>query len=74
MEFVSISINQLIWTTLHKEASYLSNVCLTFMHFAFYAFGLLPSSEESEENPPSRMNMPRLHKKVPRTTLHRTSQ
>ena len=26
----------------------------------YYAFGL-PSSEESEENPPSRMNMPLIH-------------
>ena len=38
------------------QASYLFTVHLPITHFVFYAFGL-PSSEESKENPPARMNM-----------------
>ena len=33
---------------------------LTITHFVFYVFGL-PSSAESEENPPSRMNTQLIH-------------
>ena len=42
------------------KASYLFNVRLTITHFVFYAFGL-PSSEESEENLPSRINTQLIH-------------
>ena len=41
-------------------ASYLFNARLTITHFVFYVFGL-PSSEESEENPPWRMNTQLIH-------------
>ena len=41
-------------------AVYLFDVRLTITHFVFYAFGL-PSGEESEENPLSRMNTQLIH-------------
>ena len=43
-----------------KASGYLFNVCLTIMHFVFCTFGLA-SSEESEENPPSRIIMQLIH-------------
>ena len=46
--------------TLHKRPSYLFNVRLTVTHFVFYTFGLA-SMEESEENPPSRINTQLIH-------------
>ena len=51
--------------TLHKRptlrgTSYLFNVRLTVTHFVFYTFGLA-SMEESEENPPSRINTQLIH-------------
>ena len=57
---ICFDINQLIRTTLHRLPSYLFNVRLRHAHFVFYTFRL-DSSKESEENPPSRINIQLIH-------------